>query len=146
MLYKQPGDKMEFVIDQQGDVRVVEVVLGGGVELPSAPFANLGQYVRPKLDLEKVGEGLYASRSGRNTLREVFAPTGLPDPKPPGNRTTTSAEKIQLLEKALDRYRGAIKYLQDRLTREQQERQQTDAILRSLQNELDDLKKRLSQE
>ncbi len=146
MLYKQPGDKMEFVIDQQGDVRVVEVVLGGGMELPSAPFANLGQYVQPKLDVEKVGEGLYASRSGRNTLREVFAPGGLPDPEPPENRTMTSAEKIQLLEKALDRYRGAIQYLQDRLTREQQERQQTDAILRSLQDQLDELKKQLSQE
>jgi len=146
VLYKQPGDKMEYVVDQQGDVRVVEVVLGGGVELPSAPFANLGEYVRPKLDLEKVGEGVYASRSGRNTLREVFAPSGLPGPKPPENRTMTSAEKIQLLEKALDRYRGAIKYLQDRLTREQQERQQTDAILRSLQDQLDDLKKQMPQE
>lgn len=146
MLYKQPGDKMEFVIDHQGDVRAVEVVLGGGVELPSAPFANLGQYVRPKLDLEKVGEGVYASRSGRNTLREVFAPSGLPDPRPSDDRTMTSAEKIQLLEKALDRYRGAIEYLQGRLTREQQERQKTDTILRSLQDQLDDLKKQLSQE
>lgn len=146
MLYKQPGDKMEFVIDQQGDVRVVEVVLGGGVELPSAPFANLGQYVRPKLDVEKVGEGVYASRNGRNTLREVFAPTGLPDAKPPEELAVTSAEKIQLLEKALERYRGAIKYLQDRLAREQRERQQTDAILRSLQDQLDELKKQVSRE
>jgi len=146
VLYRQPGDKMEFLIDHRGDIRMVEVVLGGGVELPSAPFANLGQYIRPKLDVEKVSEGVYASRSGQNTLREVFSPTGLPDSNPPGNQTMTSVEKIQLLEKALDRYRGAIKYLQDRLSREQQEREQTDALLRSLQNELDEVKKRLSQE
>ena len=145
-LYRQPGDKMEFMIDQDGEIRTVEVVLGGGVELPSAPFANLGQYIRPKLDLEKVGDGVYASRSAQSTLREVFAPSGLPDSNTPENRTMTAAEKIQLLEKALDRYRHAIEYLQDRLSREQQERQQTDTLLRSLQDQLDALKKQLSSE
>jgi membrane-associated protease RseP (regulator of RpoE activity) len=142
-LYKQPGDKMEFVVEHEGESRTVEVVLGGGVELPSAPFANLGRYVRPKLELEKVGDGVYASRSAQSTLREVFAPSGVPDK--PEDDTITAAEKIQLLEKALDRYRRAIEYLQDRLARERQERQQTGTLLRSLQEQLDLLKKQLSE-
>ena len=145
-LYKQPGDKMEFVVQREGDERTVEVVLGGGVELPSAPLANLGQFIRPKLDVEPLGEGRYAARSGRATVHEVFAPAAGADDGAFEKQGMTAAEKIQLLEKALDRYRQAIAYLQDRLRREQQQREQTESLTRSLESQLRELKARLSQE
>jgi serine protease Do len=138
MLYKQPGDKMEFLCERGGTQRTVEIVLGGGVELPAAPFANLRQYVRPRLDVREIQGGLYATQSGPSDLREVFAPERTPSNAP---QPATAAEKIALLEKALDRYRQAIVYLQDRVRSQEQQRQQTDALIRSLQEQVEELKR-----
>ena len=47
MLYKQPGDTMGFLMQREGKQIRASVVLGGGIELPSAPFANVRQYLGP---------------------------------------------------------------------------------------------------
>jgi len=138
MLYKQPGDKMTFMIDREGKTLQSTVVLGGGIELPSAPFANLRQYLRPKLDVEEVGEGFYAARRGQDTVREVLAPERPAAPQE-GDRPVSAAEKIQLLERALDRYQQAILALQQRIQLQEQQRQQTEQLIRSLQQQIEQL-------
>lgn len=142
VLHKQPGDKIVFRIRRGDTVRNFEVVLGGGVELPAASFANLQQYVRPKLEVEPVGGGLYASRNEQGTLQELFSPL---EPREAATKTQplTSAEKIELLEKALDRYQKAILYLQNRLSREQDDRAKTQELIRSLEQQIEGLKRQL---
>ncbi|MCH5374508.1 MAG: PDZ domain-containing protein, partial [Planctomycetes bacterium] len=138
MLYKQPGDKMVFQIDRDGRTIEAVVVLGGGIELPSAPFANLRQYLRPKLDVEEVAEGFYAARRGSDTIREVVAPDRRAE-KQGEDSPVSAAEKIQLLGRALDRYQQAILALQQRLQQQEQQRQQTDQQIRSLQQQIERL-------
>lgn len=142
ILNRQPGDKIVFKVRRDDDIRDFSVVLGGGVELPAAPFANLQQLVRPKVDIEQVGDGWYASRSAQRTLQEVFAPANAaqPDDEP---KPVTSTEKIKLLEKALDRYQRAIVYLQQRLGSEQEHRLKTEKLIKSLEQQIDDLKQQL---
>jgi hypothetical protein len=77
MLYKQPGDSMVFLIERDGKSLEASVVLGGGIELPSAPFANVRQYLRPTLDVRQIGEGMYTARRSQDTIGEVFAPQPL---------------------------------------------------------------------
>ena len=44
--------------------------MGGGIELPSAPLANLQQYLRPKLDVKKIAEA--AGQFFADPLKQPF--------------------------------------------------------------------------
>jgi membrane-associated protease RseP (regulator of RpoE activity) len=75
LLYKQPGDVMSFLVrDGEGEVRSVEVVLGGGVLLPSAPSVKIANLIEPKVivtgDLPQIGIAKTVPRQGGH-LAEV---------------------------------------------------------------------------
>ncbi|MFT7639850.1 MAG: S1-C subfamily serine protease [Pirellulaceae bacterium] len=133
VLNKQPGDTIEYVVLQDEKRKSIEVVLGGGVVLPSAPFAQLGQYVRPKLDIAGNGQRMVA-RNARGTEREVFATGNEPAPK--------VDERIRLLEKALDGYRSVIIYQQNKLLKEQEEREKR---VDEMQKQIEQLRQELSE-
>ena len=139
-LYKQPGDTMTFRIERDAKVTDIQVVLGGGVEVSSAPLELLSGLMQPRVQIVKEGDGYIARRPG-DTIREVFQPA-LPaeEPAPP---TATPADKIALLEKALDRYRAVIEYQQRQLQGEQKQRQAQDEVLKSLRQELETLRRQL---
>jgi membrane-associated protease RseP (regulator of RpoE activity) len=133
MLYKQPGDKMSFLITRGSEIVEAEVVLGGGIELPSAPLANLQQYLRPKLDVRKIGEGLYATREPHGPA-EVFSAEGS---EQPAEAPVSAAQRIELLTKAVDRYQQALIYLKERLHREEQQRRAAEERLRDLEQQVE---------
>jgi S1-C subfamily serine protease len=139
-LYKQPGDTMTFRIQRAGRVSDVKVVLGGGVEVASAPLEMLSGLIQPKIEIVREGTG-YVARRPASTTREVFQPP-LP-PEEPAPAAATPAEKIALLEKALDRYRAVIEYQQRQLTDEQKRRAEQDTLLKSLRAEIDALRLQL---
>jgi S1-C subfamily serine protease len=137
MLFKQPGDTMTFQIQRDGKTMETTVVLGGGIELPAAPFANVRQYLRPTLDVRQVGEGAYAARRGPELTREVLAPQSvvpLPEEKA---RPASAAEKIQWLKRALEQHQQAILALQKQLQEQEQQYQQAEQQLRSLQQPIE---------
>lgn len=136
VLFKQPGDLMRYVVQRDDDVRDIAVKLGGGVELPSATLENLGQYVRPKIDVEGLARGRFRASSGRGEVREVFA--GAADEGPLDNvpRRGGDNEKLRMLERALDAYRNVIEYQQRELGRGAQERKQLEEQLRELKSRL----------
>ncbi|MFT5523791.1 MAG: S1-C subfamily serine protease [Pirellulaceae bacterium] len=137
VLNKQPGDTIEYVVIQQDQRKTIEVVLGGGVELPSAPFAQLEQYVRPKLDITGDGQRIVA-RNAQGTEREVFAADNDIGPGP----ETVVDERIRLLEKALDGYRSVIVYQQDKLLKEQEGREKR---VDELQKQIEQLRQELNE-
>ncbi|MCO6455153.1 MAG: serine protease [Pirellulaceae bacterium] len=139
VLFKQPGDVMQYLIEQADAVRLVEVQLGGGVELPSATLEQIGQYVRPKIDIEGLADGHFRASSSRGEVREVFA--GEPDLEemeadPP---VATNAERLQMLQRALEAYRSVIAYQQKELGRRDEERKQMEQQIRLLQEQLQQL-------
>jgi S1-C subfamily serine protease len=138
VLYKQPGDTMLFTVQNKDRVRQVQVTLGGGVALPASSVNKLSQYVQPKIDL-----------SSRATVQPQLRPhQEVSLPGDDGEITPaprTSDQKIQLLEKALDRYRRVIIYQQGQLASQRQETLQTDKQLEKLQQEVDALKKQIGQ-
>jgi len=139
-LYKQPGDTMTFRILRDAKVSDIELVLGGGVEVSSAPLELLSGLMQPRVQIVKEGGGYVARRPG-DTIREVFQPA-LPAEEP-ASPTATPAEKITLLEKALDRYRAVIEFQQRQLKGEEKQRQAQDEVLKSLRQELETLRRQL---
>lgn len=143
VLQKQPGDKVVFLINRQGREHTVEVVLGGGVEMPAPPpDQNIADWVRPQLDVEGLGQGRFRTQDGQGEVREVFAP-GAPQVEDDELRPRTPAEQISLLQKALDRYREAIVYLKNEVVRREQDRLEDQRRLEQLQREIEQLERRL---
>jgi membrane-associated protease RseP (regulator of RpoE activity) len=83
-LYKQPGDTMDFLVERGGRTHDCRVTLGGGVEVASAPYEQLGNLIQPKLEIGRDPQGgYYANRPG-NTTAEVFSPPGSSGVSPSG--------------------------------------------------------------
>ncbi|WP_425616079.1 S1C family serine protease [Anatilimnocola sp. NA78] len=112
-LRKQPGDVVRYRVQREEGERELEVILGGGVELPKLTQNDLGKLIQPRVQVGRGPDGNYFAQSGNSSVREVFAPP-LPAevelPLPP-----TSEEKIKLLEKALERYQAVIELQQQQL-------------------------------
>jgi S1-C subfamily serine protease len=140
VLYKQPGDVVTYEVQQGGETRKVEVALGGGVELPSAPLEVIGEYLRPKVDIEATAGKRYIAKSGRDEVREVFAPGETEDTRTAEQKLQSPSEQVKLLEKTLERYRAAIAYQQDQLTKSASDRRATQERIEVLERELERLK------
>lgn len=148
VLSRQPGDTLSYVVQQDGEPKTIEVVLGGGVALPAASADGLGSFIRPKFDIEIVGKGVARSKAAGGDVRELFAPGNVPEPRQPEAAQPTIAESIKLLDKALDRYRSTIEFQQGRLAKQDEERiettRQLDALkarIRSLEKQLEEMTK-----
>lgn len=148
VLTRQPGDTLTYVVQQAGGQKSIEVVLGGGVELPAASTDGLGNFIRPKFDIEIVSKGVARSKAAGGEIRELFAPGNLPDVRQPEAAQPSIAESIKLLDKALDRYRSTIEFQQGRLAKQDEERAETtkqlDALkarIRALEKQLEEMKK-----
>jgi S1-C subfamily serine protease len=130
-LHKQPGDTMIFRVRREDGERDLTVVLGGGVEVESAPADFLAGVVQPKVQLTRDARGIVIGpRLGGSTPAAVLPP--FPDETPPAEAAPTTAEKLALQTKALERYQAVI---------EIQQRQ-----LQALQAEIEALKKSLKAE
>lgn len=145
VLYKQPGDVVAYEVQQGGAARKVEVTLGGGVELPSAPLEVLGEYMRPKVDIEGARSGRYYAKNGRDEVREVFAPGDVDDPRTTEQKLQSPSEQLKLLEKALDRYRSVIAYQQGQLGEHEAQRRATEERMGQLEQEIERLKSEMKQ-
>jgi S1-C subfamily serine protease len=112
-LHKQPGDTMRFRVQREGTFHTYEVVLGGGVELSTAPRALLSELIQPQLQVGRDASGAYVARSRPGHLVEVFAPAEPEQASDP--QSATPAQKLAILEKALDRYRKVIELQQQQI-------------------------------
>jgi S1-C subfamily serine protease len=144
VLQKQPGDKIAFHVQRDGVERKVEVVLGGGVELPAPPAdQNIAEWIRPQLEIEGLGQGRYRSQGAGGEVREVLSPPAAEGESDEELRPRTPSEEIALLQKALDRYRQAIVYLKSELSHRETERRAAEQKLEELQKEIEALERRL---
>ncbi|MCU0877771.1 MAG: S1C family serine protease [Pirellulaceae bacterium] len=134
---KQPGDTLTLRIERDGKQRDLQIVLGGGVEVASAPLEMLSGLMQPKVEIVREGNG-YISRRSSGTIREVFQPP-LPTGEPPP-AGATPADKIALLEKALVRYQAVIEYQQRQLVEEQKKQLSHEEQLRNLQRQIEALR------
>jgi len=139
VLFKQPGDEMHYTVQQNETTRTLRVVLGGGVLLPPAPSVELARYVQPRVTIETPAGG-----SPRAHVAEVAK--GVNDPPLKADQeAATSSEKIALLQRAIDGYRNALVFLQGKLVREAQVRNETTKRMEQLEAELKRLKKQLEE-
>ena len=141
-IYKQPGDTTTYRIQQPGGVRDVTVILGGGVEVSSAPAELLSNLMQPKVQMARNSEGAIVANRPAGNIRLLAAAPPLPEDEPAATAPTT-ADKIALLEKALNRYQSVIDVQQRQLADEQKSRQTQDELIQSLRAELEALRKSL---
>jgi hypothetical protein len=111
------------------------------VELASAPLELLSGLIRPKVELVRDRAGNIAKRP-EEVVREVFQPEVAAD-EAAAPATATPAEKIALLERALDRYRAVIEYQQRQISGQQKQRQTQDDLIKSLRSEMESLQRQL---
>jgi serine protease Do len=107
-LRKQPGDLFLFRIKRDGKERDVPLVLGGGMELSTAPLDLLGGIVQPKISIQSDKRGSYSFGSGRGAVKDLAAHDA---PVAGGEK----ASERQLLEKANERLHATIEALQKRI-------------------------------
>jgi S1-C subfamily serine protease len=140
-LYKQPGDTMSFQILRGEEKKTIDLVLGGGVELPTASLEVLGKLVAPKIDLSlnPKRNGGSSPQAADVTIREVYSA----QPVTAENKDAALAsEKLRVLEKATERYRMVIEQQQRELSRMEEERREQIEQLESLKSQLESLKKK----
>ena len=145
-LYLQPGDSVTFLVARPGAAEQdVAVVLGGGVEVSSAPYEMMTQWLQPKIEIGRDSTRVYFAQKGARTLADVFA--GAPAQGAAGKQAAPalSAENSALLEKALDRYRSVIEFQQEQIKLRDQERQRLEQQMNELQGELEAVRRQMEQ-
>ncbi len=128
-LHKQPGDTISFTIERAGKPQEIQFTLGGGVELPSLPENQLAEILQPKVQITRDLKGGYKNSS-------PLAPREEPE-------GAFAAEKIALLEKAMDRYQKVIELQQQQLKDATASRRQLEESLETLKADLESLRKQL---
>jgi S1-C subfamily serine protease len=154
LLYKQPGDVMQFLVrNPQGEVRSVKVVLGGGVLLPSAPSVKLANLIEPKVivsgqtapHVTRRGAEIAEVAVGQDGDAQAEGQDSSSGGGPTGETIAALQQKIRLQEKALDRYRSAIAAQQAQIAEALQDRLKTEEELLQLQDQVEQLSKKLQQ-
>ncbi len=129
-LFKQPGDTVNFLVQQTDGTREIKVILGGGVALPKSGGPKLAQLIEPKIVIDVLA--LRNQRGGKATIAELFGDEESLKNIDPDDR--------KLLEKAIERYLTVIEIQQRRLTSQQQELGGAKAQIQALEAELEALK------
>jgi hypothetical protein len=138
LLKKQAGDTMTFLVEQADGRRTIEVTLRGGVELPGPHFAgNLG-LVDPRVEVARVARNRFDLRDRRGGVRNLSV-----DPQQPGE-PDEQEPGVRLLQRALDQYTSLIERYRDELQRRDREQAASRELIDSLQAEIAELKRRLS--
>ena len=139
-LHKQPGDTLRFTIERSGKPQDIQVTLGGGVELPSLPENQLAEVIQPKVQMRRDSKGSYVREDDKNSTHLAPRDDAEGEKLSEGKQ---SAEKIALLEKAMDRYQKVIELQQQQLKESNASRRQLEESLESLKSDLESLRKQL---
>lgn len=134
-LRKQPGDLFSFRIKRDGTERDVPLVLGGGLELSTAPLDLLGGIVQPKINIQSDKRGSYSVGSGRNAVKDLAANDG-------PSAASEKASDRQLLEKAIEGLHATIKAQRAENEAQRAENEAQRAEIESLRREIAELKKK----
>ncbi|MCE9526199.1 MAG: PDZ domain-containing protein [Planctomycetales bacterium] len=139
-LHKQPGDTITFTIERDSKPQDIQVTLGGGVELPSLPENQLADVIQPKVQMRRDSKGSYIRGQDEK-------PESLPFTEGPRLKTATDsaspADKIAILEKAMDRYQKVIELQQQQLKHASENRRQLEESLELLKSDLETLRKKV---
>jgi S1-C subfamily serine protease len=139
-LHKQPGDTITFTIERDSKPQDIQVILGGGVELPSLPENQLADVIQPKVQMRRDSKGSYVRGQDEK-------PESLPFTEGPRLKTATDspspADKIAILEKAMDRYQKVIELQQQQLKEASENRRQLEESLELLKSDLETLRKKV---
>lgn len=141
-LHKQPGDTISFTVERTGKPQDIQVTLGGGVELPSLPENQLADVIQPKVQMRRDSKGAYI-RSQDDNSELVLNPLGEGGRLKASGDNVLAAEKIALLEKAMDRYQKVIELQQQQLKESNNSRRQLEESIESLKSDLESLRKQL---
>jgi S1-C subfamily serine protease len=133
LLGKQPGETMQFVVQQAVGERRVSVVLDGGAVIHEAPNFTASSGVAPAGVVEVRELGIPAKAF--NVTRESASRAAV------FSQPAATSEQVEILQKAVDRYGMALESLQSELKRRDQELAERDAQILSLQKQLESLQK-----
>lgn len=126
-LFKQPGDTVTFLVERDGQQKLIEVVLGGGVALPAAGL-QVSSLFQPKITvgadrLAGPGSDPHAAKAGS-----------------PGS----DQQELERLRRTIERYETLIAVQQSQIARQQRQLDAAESRLQHLEAELQRLKQLLT--
>jgi S1-C subfamily serine protease len=145
-LYKQPGDVMTFTIERNNEQKQIEFVLEGGMELPGASQQAMGQLIQPKLDIG-MKRSINSRTMQRGTQAEITINESYRSYSNAANNNNNeskeaNAQNITSNEKqAVEQLLKLLENQQQQLSEQQEVRRHQEALIQTLQEELQKLKK-----
>ncbi len=143
ILKKQPGDPVELVVDRGEGPWPVGLILEGGQTL--APAIAKGESplrVGPQLNVRALSRNQVELRQGGRVAELSVDPSA---PAAAGD-ATIGRDEISLLKAQLAAFEKVILRLQEELKRRDENQAKTDALIKSLTDEVSQLRKQLAEQ
>jgi S1-C subfamily serine protease len=154
-LYKQPGDTQRYHVEREGEVKVVEIVLDGGVELESSSRQQMWNSLTNNfVDIKDLGDNNFLS-TAQNGSRNFkagnsvqVANLGASEEEKPVEANDADKSPLEL---QLERYRAAlqfqstqIKLQQEQIEKLEKEREAAKELMDSLAEEVKLMKEHIN--
>jgi serine protease Do len=139
ILKKQPGDPVELVVDQGAGPARIGLVLGGAQAIGPAVVAKDSPQVGPQLNVRALSRNQLEVRQGGRVAELTV------DPSAAGaaGSAAIGRDEIGLLKAQLAAFEKVIDRLQQEVDRRDENRAKTDALIKSLTEEVSELRKQL---
>jgi membrane-associated protease RseP (regulator of RpoE activity) len=130
ILSRQPGDEVDFLVEQNGQEKDVKVQLGGAPE-PAAVFSGAGQNFRyGQVRVSKLSENTFEVKSGPEVQQQAAS-------APP--------DEVKLLREQLFRCEQSITTLQAELSARERKLVENERQLKSLRREVTELRRKVAE-
>jgi len=145
ILSRQPGDQVEFVVEQDGEQKNLQVTLGGAVEPASGPYGNSGGVYVPQVKVEKLSDNSIKVENGIDFLQTPAQPA------PTANRTRVlaglagSEADVKVLQEQILRCEKSISELQAEVDDRDRKLAENEKQIKLLRQELSALQRKVTE-
>jgi S1-C subfamily serine protease len=145
ILSRQPGDKVEFLVEQNGAEKDVKVQLGGAPEPAAMPTVATQNFRYGQVRMSKLAENTFEVQSGPGVQQQAAA--AAPSAVAAANRAAGTAQKddVKVLREQLMRCEQSIATLQAELSTRERKLVENDQQLKSLRREVTELRRKVAE-
>jgi len=144
ILKKQPGDPVELVVDHGTGPARIGLVLGGTQGLaPAAVDVNSPLRVGPQLNVRALSRNQVEVRQGGRIAELAVDPAAVANPVAGAGGESIGRDEMGLLKAQLAAFEKVIVRLQQEVDRRDGNQAKTDALIKSLTDEVNLLRKQL---
>jgi S1-C subfamily serine protease len=145
ILSRQPGDEVEFLVEQNGAEKDVRVQLGGAPEPAAMPSGGGQNFRYGQVRVSKLAENTFEVQAGAGVQQQAAA--AAPPAAVPANRPAGAADlqDVKVLREQLFRCEQSIATLQAELSSRERKLVENEQQLKSLRREVTELRRKAAE-